>query len=67
MSQISFNLFCSGDKIFSQSSLGNDVDIREIVNVSPNILAENRNFKKLRHIFVDEKALITTTLTSSCH
>ena len=39
LSQISFNLFCSGDK--RQSSLVNEVDFTEIMNVSPNILAKN--------------------------
>ena len=39
----------------------------DVMNVSPNILAKNENFKKLRHGFVDEKALITTILTSFCH
>ena len=37
------------------------------MNVSPNILAKNYIFKELRHGFVDERALITTTLISSCH
>ena len=37
------------------------------MNVSPNILAKNQNFRKVRHGFVDERALITTTLISSCH
>ena len=37
------------------------------MNVFQNILTKNQNFKKLRHDFVDERALITTTLTSSCH
>ena len=37
------------------------------MNVSPNILAKNQNFKKLRHGFLDERAVITTTLISSCH
>ena len=54
-------------KGFYQSSLGNDVDFRDIRNVSPNILAKNWNFIKLRHGFVDERALITTILISSCH
>ena len=39
----------------------------DIMNVSPNILTNNQNFKKLRHGFVDERAMITTTLKSSCH
>ena len=51
---IYLNLFCSEKK----------VDFRDI---SPNILAKNLNFEKLRHFFVNEKALITTTLISSYH
>ena len=35
--------------------------------VCRNILAKNQNFKKLRHSFVDEKAMITMTLWFSCH
>ena len=31
------------------------------------VCAKNLNFKKLRQVFVDERALITTTLISSCH
>ena len=54
-------------KVFYQSSLGNQVDFRDIMNVSPNILAKNQNFRKVRHGFVDERALIATKLTSSCH
>ena len=37
------------------------------MNVSSNILARNQNFKKLRHGFVHERALITTKLISFCH
>ena len=37
------------------------------MKVSPNILDKNQNFQKLRHGFVDERAMITTTLTSSSH
>ena len=57
----SFNLFCSGDKRLLSESLGNEVDFRYIMNVSPNILA------KLRHSFLDERALATMTLRSSGH
>ena len=39
----------------------------DIMNVSPNILAKNENFKKLRHGSVDKRTIITTALTSSCH
>ena len=37
------------------------------MNVSPNILAKNQNFKKLKHGFVDKRTMITTTLISSSH
>ena len=67
MSQISFDLFCLGNKGFYQGSLGNEVDFRDIMNVSTNFLAKAYNFKKLRHGFVDKRALITTTLVSSFH
>ena len=62
-----FFLICFAREVkgFYQSSLGNEVDFRDIMNISPNILAENLNFKKLRHGFVDERALIA--LISSCH
>ena len=36
---IYFKLFCSGN--FYQSSLGNEIGFREIMNVSPNILTKN--------------------------
>ena len=52
---------------FYQSSFRNEVDFRNIMNVSPNILAKNQNFKKLRQGFVDERAMIKTTLMSYCH
>ena len=67
MSHISFNLFCSGDKSLLLESFQNEVDFRDIMNVFANILAKNQNFRKLRQDFVDERALITTTLISSCH
>ena len=54
-------------KGFYQSSFGNEIDFRDVINVSPNILAKNSNFKNLRHGFVDESALTTTTYISSCH
>ena len=37
------------------------------MDVGPNILTKNENFKKLRHGFVDKRVPITTTLISSCH
>ena len=64
-----FLLICFARDIkgFYQSSLGNEVDFRGIVNVFSNILAKDLNFKKLRQSFVDERALITATLISSCY
>ena len=66
VSRISFKLFYSGLKGFYQSSLGNKIDFRDM-NVSPNTLTEDWNFKNLRLGLVDERALITTTSMSSCH
>ena len=57
-------------KGFYQSSLGNEVNFRDIMNVSPNVLAKSWNFKKTETrlcSFVDERAVITTTLISFCH
>ena len=54
--------FARDIKGFYPSSLGNEVDSKDMSNVSPNILAKNWNFKKLRHGFVGESALITTAL-----
>ena len=53
-----FLLICFAQEIkdFYQSSLENQVDFRDIMNISPNILAKYENFKNLRHRFVDEKA-----------
>ena len=50
-----------GDKGFYQSYLRNEVDFANIMNVSPNILSKNQNFKKLRHGFVDKWTMSTTT------
>ena len=52
---------------FYYSSLENEVDFSKVMNVSPNILAKKWNFKKLRHSFVDKRAMIITTATSYCH
>ena len=64
-----FLLICFAREIkgFHQRSLGNEIDFRDIMNVFPNILTKNQNFKKLRHGFVDERALTTKTLIFSCH
>ena len=61
------NFFVWDIKDFYQSSLESELDFRDILNVFPNILAENWNFKKLRYDFIDKRALITMTLISSCH
>ena len=45
--------------------LGNEIDFINIMDVLPIILAKNCNFKKLRHGFVGETAMITTTLITS--
>ena len=65
--QIFLSCFLWGIEGFYQSFLGNEVDFRDIINVSSNILAKNWNFEKLRHGFVNKRTLITTTLISSCH
>ena len=64
VSQVSLNLFCSGDKRLLSETLGNVVDFTDIMNVFPNIL---ENFKNLTQGFVDEIAMMTMTLTSSCY
>ena len=66
---LKFLLICFAPKIkgFYQSFFRNVVGFKDIMNISPNILAKNWNFKKLRHGFVDERAMITTTLIYSCH
>ena len=38
----------------------------DIMNIYPNILSENQNFKKQKYGFVEERVMITTTVTSSC-
>ena len=50
-------------KGFYQSSLGNEVDFMDIMNVSPNIFAKNENFKKMRQDFADERALLTRLIS----
>ena len=64
-----FLLICFDWKIegFYQSSLANEVDFTNIMNVSQISWLKNKNFKKLRHGFVEKRAMITTALTSSCH
>ena len=61
------NCFVRKIKGFCQSTLGNEVAFRDIMNVSLNILAKNENFKKRRHGVLDEGAMIHTTLMPSCH
>ena len=53
-------------KCFYHSSIGNEIDFTNIMNVSPYILAKNWHLKKRGHVFVDERAIITPTLTPSC-
>ena len=54
-------------KGFYQSSFGNEVDFKDIINVSLNIFAKNQNLEKLRDDFVDERAMIKATVMFSCH
>ena len=42
--------FAQKIKGFYQSSLGNEIDFRDIMNVSPNILAENKISKRLNMV-----------------
>ena len=65
MSQISFKLFFWEIKGFYQGSFGNEVDFKDIINVSLNIFAKNQNLEKLRHDFVDERAMIKATVMFS--
>ena len=64
-----FLLICFAREVkgFYQSSLRNEVDVTDIMNVSLNILAKNYNFRKLKRDFVYERAMITMILISSCH
>ena len=65
-----FLLICFTREIkhFYQSSIENKVDFTNIMNFYPNTLAKNKNKKvrKLRHAFLDERPMITTTLISLC-
>ena len=53
------NCYVQEIKGFYQSFFGNEVDIMDIMNVSPNVLAKNYNFQKLRLAFLNERTLIT--------
>ena len=63
-----FLLICFAWEIkgFCQSSFGNEIDITNM-NIFPNILAKNLNLEKLRHGFVDERAMTAATFISLCH
>ena len=67
LSQIFLNFFCLEIKGFYESSCGNKADFRDIMNVSRISLVKIWNFQKVRHDFVNERALITAKLISSCH
>ena len=64
-----FLLICFVREIkgFWQSYLGIEVDFRDPMNVSLNIVAKNWILEKLRHSFVDERALMSLPLISSYH
>ena len=65
--RISFKLFCSGDKRFLSEFLRKRGWFQGYNKCFPRYFGWKLNFKKLRHGFVDERALTTTTLISSCH
>ena len=65
--KVCVNFFSWAIKGFYQSSLWNEFDFTNIINVSPNILAKDQNFKKLRHSSVDERTLTTMALICSGH
>ena len=50
-----------------QISGGNEVNFIDLMKVLTKISAQNRNLIKLRHGFVNEKAMIKATLILSCH
>ena len=68
ISQISFKLFCLRDIRILSELLRKWGWFQGHHERFPKYLSpKNYNFKKLRHDFVDERALITTILISFCH
>ena len=67
VSQISFNLLWSGGKTLLSEFLRKWGWFQGHNECFLIILAQNWNFKKLRHSFVDERAVIATKLISPCH
>ena len=67
VSEISFNLFWSGDKRLLSESLRRWGWFHRHNERFPNTLAKNLKFKKVRRGFVDKRTMITTALTSCCH
>ena len=65
-SQISFNFFWSGDKRLLSEFLRKWDRFHGHNGLFPFQWTWNENFKKQRRDFVDERGMITTTLTSSC-
>ena len=65
-----FLLICFAQEVkrFYQSSLGNEVDFRDIMNVSPNILGKNWNFEKrfCRWKSTDNNDINILPLKNSC-
>ena len=66
---IRFLLICFAREIkgFYQSSLGNEVDFTHVMNVSQISWLKIKISKNWDMYFVDERAMVTTTLTSYCH
>ena len=63
-----FLLICFAREVkdFYQSSLGNEIDFRDIMNVSPNVL-KVRISKNWNMVFIYERVLIITTFILWCH
>ena len=67
MFQISFNLFCSGDKRLLSEFLRKWGWFQEHNEHFPKFIGYKEKLRKKRHGFVDARAPLTTTLLSSCH
>ena len=67
VSQISFKLFCSGDKMLLSEFLWKWGWFQGHNESFPKYPGYKLKFQKLRHGFADEGAMTKTTLKSSCH
>ena len=67
VSQIYSNLFCSGDKSLLSEFFRKWGWFHGHNERLPKYLCQKLKLQKLRHAFVDERAMILTTPISSCH